>query len=157
MDVFPIIPGDVRMGWAFALSALLLAVFVVVSWLLFTSLRAATTAQFFASPAGLTLRGDVYGRVIPIQKLRLDGAMAVDLRVEDGLEPKRKLNGTDVPGYSSGWFRLDSGEKALLYLTDRTRVAYIPTIDGYSVMLSVEEPSRLIDSLRRHAQAAAGR
>jgi hypothetical protein len=157
MDVFPIIPGDVRMGWAFALSALLLAVFVVVSWLLFTSLRSATTAQFLVSPAGLKLRGDVYGRVIPMQKLRLEGAKPVDLRVEDALEPKRKLNGTNVPGYSSGWYRLDSGEKALLYLTDRTRVAYIPTTDGYSVMLSVEEPSRLIESLRRHAQAAASR
>ena len=54
-----------------------------------------------------------------------------------------------MPGYRSGWFRLRDGEKALLYVTDPTRVVYVPTTEGYSVLLSVAEPDVFLSSLRR--------
>jgi Bacterial PH domain len=59
--------------------------------------------------------------------------------------------GTAMPGYLSGWFRLRDGEKALLYLTDRTRAVYVPTRSGYSVLLSVTEPERFLARLREIA------
>jgi hypothetical protein len=111
---------------------------------------ASRTSRFEVSPAGLRLRGDFYGRLIPAAALRVDEARAVDLRVEPDLAPRVRTFGTGLPGYRSGWFRLRSGEKALIYITDPTRVAYVPTTDGYSVMVSVADPAAFVASLRRH-------
>jgi hypothetical protein len=52
-----------------------------------------------------------------------------------------------MPGYQSGWFRLKNGEKALLYLTDRSRAVYVPTTAGYSVLLSPDDPDGFLKAL----------
>lgn len=36
----------------------------------------------------------------------------------------------------------------LIYLTDRRRVLYLPTTEDYSVLLSSEEPERLLEALK---------
>ncbi|HYG81514.1 MAG TPA: PH domain-containing protein, partial [Pyrinomonadaceae bacterium] len=59
--------------------------------------------------------------------------------------------GGAFPGYASGWFRLANGEKALLYLTDRRKAVYIPTADGYSVLISPNNPDAFLAALRRGA------
>jgi hypothetical protein len=56
--------------------------------------------------------------------------------------------GTGIPGFAAGWFRLANGDKALIYLTDRHRVAYVPTREGYAILLSVAEPERFVRALR---------
>jgi hypothetical protein len=56
--------------------------------------------------------------------------------------------GTALPGYQSGWFRLRNGEKALLYLTDRSRAVYIPTAEGYAVVLSPIDPDGFLTALK---------
>jgi hypothetical protein len=43
--------------------------------------------------------------------------------------------------------RLRNGEKALLYLTDRSRAVYVPTHDGYSVLLSPADPDAFLAAL----------
>ena len=60
--------------------------------------------------------------------------------------------GGAFPGYQSGWFRLAKGEKALLYLTDKRKAVYIPTSEGYSVLISPEHPDRFIAALRAARQ-----
>lgn len=80
----------------------------------------------------------------------------MDLRGEPDLAPRRRTMGTALGDYSAGWFRLRSGEKALLYLTDRRRVVYIPTLDGYSLLLSQSEPRRFLDALHVAAGDTAG-
>jgi hypothetical protein len=37
----------------------------------------------------------------------------------------------------------------LAFLTDRTRVVYLPTAKGYKVMLSVEDPQAFLDAAGR--------
>ena len=64
------------------------------------------------------------------------------------LQPKWRRIGTALPGYQAGWFRLRNGEKALLYLTDRTRAVYIPTTAGYSLLLSPADPDAYLSRLR---------
>lgn len=56
--------------------------------------------------------------------------------------------GTGLGGFAAGWFRLANLEKALIYLTDGSRVAYLPTHDDYLVLVSFAEPERLIAALR---------
>jgi hypothetical protein len=151
-QTFPIVPGDTRVLWgllpAFVLMLLLLAVLAV-------SLSAARNARFEVSAVGLRLKGDLYGRFIPTADLRLDSARTVDLRTEPALQAVRRTMGTAVRGYQGGWFRLRNGEKALLYVTDRSRVVYVPTTHGYAVMLSVADPEAFLASLR-HVGANGG-
>jgi hypothetical protein len=59
--------------------------------------------------------------------------------------------GTGLPGYSAGWFSLRNGEKALLFVTDRSRVVRIPTRDGYSLMVSPRHPQAFMEALRAAA------
>ena len=47
------------------------------------------------------------------------------------------------------FFTLQNGEKALVYLTKRHDVVYVPTSDGYSLLLSVEEPEAFVERLQR--------
>jgi crotonobetainyl-CoA:carnitine CoA-transferase CaiB-like acyl-CoA transferase len=63
-----------------------------------------------------------------------------------------RTNGVGLPGYRAGWFRLRNGEKALAFVTDVHRVTYLRTTDGYSVLLSVEQPQQFASAL----QALAG-
>jgi hypothetical protein len=150
IDSFPIVPGQGRILWfALPLLSLVIAGIGVVVY----SLSASRTARFEVSNAGLRLRGDFYGRLIPARSLRLDAARAVDLRKEPTLEPVLRTVGTAIGGYRAGWFRLRDGERALLYVTDPTHVAYVPTTEGYSVMLSVADPAAFLASLRRSALA----
>ena len=46
--------------------------------------------------------------------------------------------------------------KALLYLTDRTRVVYVPTREDYTMLLSSHEPERFLAALRAEAGTSAG-
>ncbi len=145
-ETFPIVPGHVRVLWLVV--PLLLVVLGAVSALAW-SLSGARNARFEVSPSGLRLRGDFYGRLIPAGDLRLETARAVDLQTDGTLQPVTRSLGTALPGYRSGWFRLRGGERALLYVTDPSLVAYIPTRAGYSVMVSVADPAAFLASLRR--------
>jgi hypothetical protein len=153
-ETFPIVPGQVRMLWVVV--PLLLVVFVAVAALAYT-LSAARTARFEVSPSGLRLRGDFYGRLIPADELQPAAARAVDLRTERALQPVARTGGTAVSGYRAGWFRLRDGERALVYITDPSRVAYVPTRAGYSVLVSVPDPAAFLASLRRLVVGPAGR
>jgi hypothetical protein len=43
---------------------------------------------------------------------------------------------------------LRNGEKALVFVTDPKSVAYVPTRAGYSILVSVAEPARLLEAVR---------
>lgn len=147
-ETFPIVPGDARILWGL-IPAFLITVFALGG--LAISLAGSQNARFEVSPVGLRLKGDLYGRFIPAADLQLAGARAVNLSAEPALTPTRRTFGTAVKGYRAGWFRLRDGEKALLYVTDGSRVVYLPTSRGYAVMLSVSDPEAFLASLQRIA------
>jgi len=96
----------------------------------------------------LELVGDFWARSIPIQSIRVEQAQILDLGGSSSFAPKRRTLGTALPGYASGWFRLRNGEKALVYLTRRTSVLYLPTSQGYSLLLSSDRPGELLALLQ---------
>lgn len=124
------------------------AIMGIAMAMLATTIIGSKSARFVVTSEGLRLRGDLYGRLIPRSELRLDAARRVDLASERDLQPKWRTMGTGLPGYQAGWFRLRSGEKALLYLTDRSRAVYIPTTAGYSLLLSPVDPDGFLSRLR---------
>jgi hypothetical protein len=144
---FPIVPPPAS-TLIFSL-VLLLPVLVILLYLLF----APRFVKFEVSPEGLRIRGEIYGRRIPARDLILEEARPIDLTADPDRRLGGRTNGIGMPGYASGWFRLSNGEKSLVFVTDKTRVAYIPTRRGYSVLVSVERPQEFLSVLRLAAGA----
>ena len=103
--------------------------------------------KFEVSEQGLRIKGGIYGRFIPKENL-VDGEVKIiNLNLQKEYKPKLRTNGIGLPGYSEGWFKLKNNEKALLFVTDYSKVVYIPTDKGYSVLLSVSNPEEFRQSM----------
>lgn len=143
--VFPMIPAASKSLWFFGLiSLVLVGLLFLMGWLAWSMQH----AEFMVSNDGLRLQGDLWGRTIPLKSLKLEEAVVTNLNTDKDHQPKWRTLGTGLPGYAAGWFKLRNGTKGLLYVTDRTRVARIPTTEGYEVMLSVNDPAALIAALK---------
>jgi hypothetical protein len=144
------IPAPAKALWLlWGVFALLLVLTVGLAYLAWST----GNVRFEVSPAGLRISGDLFGRLVPGASLLADQAHAVDLARSSEYSPRRRTFGTAVPGYRSGWFRLKNGERALLFVTQPDRVVYVPTRDGYALLLSVEDPPAFLRAL---AQATGG-
>lgn len=126
----------------------MLVVVLIAATVLLATVRGASGSRFEVSDTGLRLRGDMYGRMIPADSLRGGAARIVDLATSPELQPRWRTMGTAFPGYRAGWFRLRNGEKALLYITETSRTVYVPTRNGYSVLLTPQQPERFLERLR---------
>ncbi len=105
--------------------------------------------RFEVTPESLRIAGDLfYGRTIPRSELMMEDARVLDLTVHTEYKPTARTNGTGMPGYSAGWFRLQNGEKALVFVGDRQHVAMIPVESGYTLLVSVPDPYRFLAFLR---------
>ena len=104
--------------------------------------------SFEVNDQGLRISGGVYGRFIPKGEISWEGVKVVDLNVDSEYKPKLRTNGIGLPGYSEGWFKLKNNEKALLFVTDRSSVVYIPTKKDYSILLSVREAEEFAELVK---------
>lgn len=142
---FDIAPAGYR---PFLLLAPIAVLIIGICVLLVATLGGARGASFEVAEGGLRLRGDFYGRFIPARELLVDSARRVDFDTEPGLAPRGRTWGTGLPGYQAGWFRLEDGSKALLYLTDRQRAVFVPTTRGHGLLLSPKDPDGFLAALR---------
>jgi hypothetical protein len=130
--------------------AVLAGLLVLVPLLLLGYMNySARYATFTVSPEGLRIRGDIYGRFVPAAKIRTREARVVenlDTDAQFGLT--WRTNGASFPGYKAGWFRTKAGGKALAFVTDKSRVAAVPTTDGYTVLMSVADPQSFVQDLQ---------
>lgn len=147
-EIFPITPASGNIFWVLGpVGALLLGLVALFGYISYS----ARHVQFEVSPEGLRIRGDLYGRFVPAASLVPAEAKEIDLRSDAAHRPTLRTNGAGLPGYKAGWFRLADQEKALLFVTDTSRVVYLPTRDGYSLLLSPADPQRFLASLRNTA------
>ena len=145
MDIFAITPASSKPLWFLAIVCVLLAaILLALAYTAYSSQR----SRVEIGADRIRLVGDFWGREIPFSMLNVSGARILDLQNHSELALKRRTFGTGLPGYASGWFRLRNGEKALVYLSRRTEVVYIPTLDRYSLLLSVDEPGRFLETLK---------
>ena len=129
--IVPASSGPYIFTWAFSLFLVaMIAFFIFIAY-------SARHASFTVTDDTLRIRASLYGRTIPRSDIMSEGVRVVDLNIDTEYKPKSRTNGIGLPGYSEGWFRLANKEKALLFVTDRSRVVYIPTKDNYAVLLSV--------------------
>lgn len=144
-EVFPIIPAQASVY--LILIPILLILFIgggVATYAAFASRH----VKFEVSNDGVTIRGDMFGRFVPKDKMVLKSARAVDLDQETDLKPKWRTGGTGYPGYKSGWYRLANNSQALVFITDPHHVVYIPTVDGSALMMSIAKPDEFLHVLK---------
>lgn len=146
--IFPMTPASIRV---FSVIGFVLIPLILIFALIAYS---AVNTRFEVGSEGLHIKGAIYGRFIPKDSIILGDSRIVDLDAEGELRPVRRTNGIGLPGLSEGWFRLANGEKALMFVTDRESVVYIPTRDGYSVLFSTVTPDELLNSLAQEWDGA---
>jgi hypothetical protein len=144
--VFGIIPassGPYIFIWA--ISVVLIAVIVLFIYIGYSSRH----MNFTVNDQGLRIGPGLYGRFIPKEDIDAGGVRVLNLNTNAEYRPKWRTNGAGLPGYSAGWFKLQNKEKALVFVTDRSSVVYIPTNKNYTVLLSVREADELADIIRK--------
>ncbi|MEI7608270.1 MAG: PH domain-containing protein [Rhodospirillaceae bacterium] len=121
---------------------------IAVSGLLIAlSVYTLRTPTFEASSDGLRIRGSLFGRMIPAAALRLEGARIIDLHASPDMALKWRTFGVGLPGYQAGWFSLNDGEKALVFLAGGNHALYIPTTEGYALLIAPNDPQGCLRSL----------
>jgi hypothetical protein len=142
---FPMIPATAGPYWLFAIiGIIMLGVLVVFATFAYSSRH----TVFEIRPDGLEIKGTLYGRTIPASSLIPEQAKVVDLSRDRDYRLSWRTNGAGLPGYAAGWFRTKGKQKVLAFVTDQRRTVYVPTRDGYAVLLSVAEPGEFISQLR---------
>lgn len=103
----------------------------------------------------LEIRAAMYRKRVPIGEMDLAAARSVNLEEHTELRPWMKTNAMSLPGFSAGHYRMrEQLGKAFCLLTDPRRVLLLPLRDGSRLLLSLERPQTLLETLR--AQALEG-
>ena len=147
--VYGIVPassGTFTFLWA--LSVVIVAILIAVIALFISFIYQANHLTFALTAEGLRISPGVYTRTIPRSDINTAGVKVLDLNLDKEYALKSKSNGSNLPGFSSGWFKLQNKEKALVFITDKSRIVYIPTNKDYSVLLSVREAEEFADQLQ---------
>lgn len=121
-------------------------ILVLILGMLFFAGYSSRNMKFVVSDRGLLIKGGIYGRFIPKEEIAVENVKIIDLNISPEYKPRIRTNGIGLPGYSEGWFRLKNNEKALLFVTSRSSIVYLPTKRNYSVMLSTGNPEEFRQS-----------
>lgn len=138
-------------GSAVACAVLLAALAGVVLYLVIGMRR----VRYTITKDTLAVRAPFWGRSIPRATLKLDEAKVMNLETDLGSPWKKmaKRSGIGLPGCRIGWFGMPaSDKKGLLYLSDPTRVLWVPSADDFTLMMSTPDPAALLSALRGHAE-----
>lgn len=106
---------------------------------------------------GLEIATTFHRRTLALTELDLAAARVVDLGERTELKPGLRTNGTSLPGFRSGWYRLRNRRRAFVAMTTGPRVLFVPTRNGYDLLLQPRQPQALLDQLRTLATAAERR
>jgi hypothetical protein len=94
----------------------------------------------------LTIKAFFYGKSIPLDNINVNGIRKLNLYHDDEYNIKIRSNGIGLPNYYTGWMKLNNGNKALVYLTDRKKVILIPTKE-YDILFSTDDFDGIKDTL----------
>ncbi|MDH5824099.1 hypothetical protein QFW77_14045 [Luteimonas sp. RD2P54] len=105
-------------------------------------------------PDGLEILTTFYRQHLGLEELELEQARVVDLGERGEFRPMLKTNGTALPGFQSGWFRLRNRDKAFVARAGGGRVLLLPTTRGHVLLLQPRQPRALLERLRELAAGA---
>ncbi|MBM2825497.1 MAG: hypothetical protein HW402_1161 [Dehalococcoidales bacterium] len=126
-----------------------IGIFLIFILVLFAFIGySARNTSFELDDQGLRIKGNIYGQFIPKEQVVGEGVRIINLDTSPEYKPGLRTNGIGLPGYSAGWFRLKNKEKALLFVTDPSKVVYLPTTKSYAILLSVSNPEDFYNSIK---------
>jgi hypothetical protein len=104
--------------------------------------------------AGIRIAGSEYGRLIEHPETIFVRRLTAR---DTDYSPKWRTLGIGLPNYHAGWYQLQNGEKALLFVTDWSRTVAVPSGEGYLLIVSPEDPDGFLTALaaRKAAREAA--
>lgn len=141
---FEIAPAPYSVGLVLGIiAACLLAAAVFLGWIAWS----ASSLSLAVEGDRLHIMAPLYGRSVPIPALDLERARIERLDKHSEIRPRIRTNGIGMPGYGVGWFRLKNREKALAVIVGNGEVLYLPTSEGFAILLSAREPRQLLDAL----------
>lgn len=144
--IIPASPGSFTFLWVFGVVIGVILIAVIGLFLSFG--YQARHLTFSVNDQGLRIGPGLYGRLIPAGDIDKTGVRVVNLNAETSYRPKSRTNGSSLPGFNEGWFKLENKEKALVFVTDRSSVVYVPTYKNYVLLLSVREADEFAGAIR---------
>jgi hypothetical protein len=150
-EVYPMIPAASK---AVVILASVCVLLVGLTAVLGIAAYSAGHTRFELSERGLAIQGDpFFGRTLEWSQLAADEARIIDFRRDSQYRPARRTWGTGMPGYRAGWFRLASGERALVFMTAGDRAVHLPTHEGFSLVLGAADPEAMLAGLQSGSRA----
>ncbi len=107
---------------------------------------------FEVSDIHISIKGDMFGDTIALESLNLIEMRHVDISNKGPEALKWKLWGTGMPGYYSGEYSLRNGKSALVFISNKQQVVYIPRNNSECLLLSVEDPAIFMLALRSQSE-----
>jgi hypothetical protein len=144
---FPMAPYSVSLFYIIALVVGVLMIGLLA--LFFSTGWGFNHISSIVSPAGLEFKGPYYGQTFDKSKLKLSEARIVNLEEEKDLKPHKRMKGLGMAQLTYGWWKLHNGQKALVAISDMQHAVYIPTTEGFPVIVSPEDPNAFLSALRR--------
>ena len=145
-EVYPMIPAASKAMWTCAAIGLLM---LGIAGALGAAAWAASHTLLRVSEHGLSIEGDpFFGRSLAWHELDAAAAQIVSLERGSPHRPAWRTLGTGLPGYSAGWFKLASSEKALAFVTRGDTAIRVPTRHGWVLLMTVERPEELLAQIQ---------
>jgi hypothetical protein len=147
---FPIFPIEKSLAWillpiAVFIVVLCLSIVILFGFIIYSS----GNAGFILETDGIKIKASLYSRTIPYNIIKKDEIKIINLNENYEFKIGFRSNGIGLPGYLEGWFKMQNGRKALLFVTKKENVVYIPTTKDYNVLLSPIKPEEFINQLKQ--------
>ena len=126
---------------------LMLVIIIPLSILTFGIISSMKNTTLTLTEKELIIKSAFYGRKISLENIMIDGIKAISLDEDTEYNLSFRTNGTALPQFKSGWFRLKDREKALVFITDKNSVVLIPTKD-YLLLFSMDNIDEFIDRIK---------
>jgi hypothetical protein len=105
---------------------------------------------------GLDIKTTMYRRRIAWSDMDLAAAGVIDIDEHPENKPLLKSNGISIPGFRSGWFRSRAFAKLFVATAGGSRLLWLPTKLGYTLLLQPRNPGALLEQLRQRSGAIHG-
>ncbi len=133
-------------AYIFPIILLIIILFFTVVILLSLILGMKST-RLIITDTNLIIKSPLFGKTIPLENIEKERIKSINLEEENGYQLGMRRYGNNLPGFKSGWYNLRNGEKALVFITDRTNVLLIPTRE-YPVLFSTNDAAGIMELLK---------
>lgn len=127
--------------------AIVIPLLLVIIGVLFGLILGLKNSKLIVTDTSLIIKSPVYGKTIPLTDIDRAGIRFMNIDNNDEYQLTMRWNGIGMPGYKSGWFKLKNGQKALVFITDTSRVLMIPTRD-YPILFSSADGEEIMELLK---------